>query len=72
MTQKQETERKLIRGLDESWEVCRDAINSQSTMDNVKDLGLYSKNKKQQLKGFMKETDKMRSVFQKLILDILS
>lgn len=41
-------------------------------MDNVKDLGLYPKNKKQQLKGFTKETDKMRSVFQKLIVDMLS
>lgn len=41
-------------------------------MDNVKDLGLYPKNKKQQPKGFTKETDKMRSVFQKLILDMLS
>lgn len=48
-----ETERKLIRGCEESWRVCGDTNNSQSTMDNVKDSSLYPINRKQQLKGYL-------------------
>lgn len=47
------TERKLIRGCEESWGVCGDMSNSQSAMDNVKDLGVYPINRKQQLKGYL-------------------
>lgn len=58
--------------LRKSWEVCRDKINTRRTMNNVKDVGLHSINKKKQLKGFKKENDNVRFVLQNLILDVLN
>lgn len=40
-------------------------------MGDAKDLGLEPVNKEKLLKDFKKENDRMRSVFLKLILDIL-